>query len=80
MPTGKLEKLKRMKRTLESERHEAALLLNQMPTEMKASWTERVIDPLTTVIDNIDAILVGCKKLLRKQGFVKADQTFGGLL
>ncbi len=81
MPTGKLEKLIRMGRTLRAQRHEANLLRDEMPhIRMKVAWSEQVIYPLTAAIDNIEVLMVKAKKLKRKQGFVQADQTFGGLL
>jgi len=81
MPTGKLEKLIRMGRTLRAQRGEAKLLRDDMPHDIiKVVWTKQVIDPLTTAIDNIEVLLTKAKKLKRKQGFVQADDTFGGLL
>ena len=81
MATGKLEKLIRMGRTLRAQRGEANLLRDEMPhIRMKVTWSEQVIYPLTTAIDNIEVLLTKAKKLKRKQGFVQADDTFGGLL
>ncbi len=78
----RLQKLTLMGRKVRAQRHEAKLLRDEMDgIKMKVAWTERVIDPLTTVIDNIEHVLVGCKKLARKQGYLKLDdETFGGLL
>ncbi len=78
---NKLEKLRLMSRKLRSERHEANLLRDEMPhIRQKVVWSEKVIYPLTTIIDDIEEILVRANKLKRKQGFVQGDQTFGGLL
>ena len=76
----KLERLRDMGRQLRAQRHDAKRLHDEMPANAQRAWTKQVIDPITTAIDNIETILVRGKKLLRKQGFVRVDQTFGGLL
>ena len=77
----KLERLTNMGRKLRAQRFDAKQLRDEMiHISQKDSWSKQVIDPLTIAIDNIEEILIRAKKLLRKQGFVRVDQTFGGLL
>ncbi len=84
---SKLQKLTRIGRALRAQQHETIVIQGKMPhIRMKANWSEQVIVPLTTAIDNIELLITKAKKLKREQGFLasgtpdRKDDTFGGLL